>query len=94
MGLLGFAFGSVALGAQSFGHEYSHRTLGLLLSQPVDRRRLFFYKLAVLSVMLVTLTGGHPADVSDDLLASRRLSAYRALDAVLAAACGLFLAPC
>ena len=48
-GLLGFAFGSVALGAQSFGHEYTHRTLGLLLSQPLDRRRLFFYKLVVLS---------------------------------------------
>ena len=56
IGLLAFAFGSVALGAQSFGHEYSHRTLGLLLSQPIDRRRLFLYKLAVLFVMLLTLT--------------------------------------
>ncbi len=45
----------MALGAQSFGHEYSHRTLGLLLSQPADRRRLFLYKLGVLFVMLATL---------------------------------------
>jgi ABC-type transport system involved in multi-copper enzyme maturation permease subunit len=42
LGLLGFAFGSVALGAQSFGLEYNYRTLGLLLTQPIDRRRVYF----------------------------------------------------
>jgi hypothetical protein len=92
MGLLGFAFGSVALGAQSFGLEYSHRTLGLLLSQPIDRRRVFFYKLAVLSLMLVTLTVAILV-LYDDLL---RLAASPHTEPsmlILAAACGLFVAP-
>ena len=91
-GLLGFAFGSVALGAQSFGLEYSHRTLGLLLSQPIDRRRVFFYKLGVLSVMLVTLTVAILV-LYDDLL---RLAASPHTEPsmlMLAAACGLFVAP-
>jgi hypothetical protein len=92
-GLLGFAFGSVALGAQSFGHEYTHRTLGLLLSQPLDRRRLFFYKVAVLSVMLTTLTATTLV-MYHELL--RRAASPHTEPAmlVLAAACGLFVAPC
>ena len=92
-GLLGFAFGSVALGAQSFGHEYTHRTLGLLLSQPIDRRRLFLYKVAVLSVMLVTLTATTLV-MYHELL--RRAASPHTEPAmlVLAAACGLFVAPC
>ena len=32
--LLVYGVGSVALGALSIGHEYTHRTLTLLLSQP------------------------------------------------------------
>jgi hypothetical protein len=54
-GLIAYAFGSVTLGAQSIGHEYSGRTLTLLLSQPWSRRRLLCLKLAVLTVMLLTL---------------------------------------
>ena len=92
LGLLGFALGSVGLGAQSFGLEYSHRTLGLLLSQPIDRRRVFFYKLAVLSVMLVTLTVAILL-LYDDLL--RRAASPHTTPSMLmlAAACGLFMAP-
>jgi hypothetical protein len=92
VGLLGFGFGSIALGAQSFGLEYSQRTLGLLLSQPVDRRRVYFYKLAVLSVMLVTLTVAILV-LYEDLL--RRASSPHAEPSmlILAAACGLFVAP-
>jgi len=91
-GLLGFAFGSVALGAQSFGHEYSYRTLGLLLSQPLDRRRLFLYKLAVLSVMLSTLTA-ITLLLFRDLLQRAASPHTEPSMLVLAAACGLFVAP-
>jgi hypothetical protein len=91
-GLLGFALGSVTLGAQSFGHEYSHRTLGLLLSQPRDRRRLFLDKLLVLSAMLATLTSAALLLFDETL---RRASSPHTEPAmlVLAAACGLFVAP-
>jgi MFS family permease len=91
-GLLGFAFGSVTLGAQSFGHEYSHRTLGLLLSQPLDRRRLFLNKLLVLSVMLGTLTGVTLV-LFDDVLQRAASPHTEPPMLVLAAACGLFVAP-
>jgi hypothetical protein len=92
LGLLGFAFGSVALGAQSFGLEYAHRTLGLLLSQPIDRRRVFFYKLAVLTVMLVTLTVAILV-LYDDLLRRAPSPHTGPSMLMLAAACGLFVAP-
>ena len=39
LGLLAYGFGSVTLGAQSVGHEYTGGTLTLLLSQPCSRRR-------------------------------------------------------
>ena len=55
LGLIAYGFGSVTLGAQSIGHEYTGRTLTLLLSQPWSRRRLLLLKLAVLTVMLLTL---------------------------------------
>jgi hypothetical protein len=45
----------VALGAQAFGHEYAHRTLGLVLALPIDRRRLLAVKLAVLVAMMLPL---------------------------------------
>jgi hypothetical protein len=92
LGLLAFGLGSVALGAQSFGHEYSHRTLGLLLSQPIDRRRLFLYKFAVLFVMLLTLTAVALL-MFGDLLRHVALPHTTLSMLVLTAACGLFVAP-
>jgi hypothetical protein len=53
--LAAYVFGSVALGAHAFGHEYAHRTLGALLVQPVRRTRILSVKLAVLAVMLIAL---------------------------------------
>jgi len=50
-----YALGSVALGAQSIGHEYTNRTLTQLLSLPADRRRLYLVKLGVLIPMLLSL---------------------------------------
>ena len=55
LGLIAYGFGSVMLGAQSVGHEYTHRTLAMLLSQPSSRRRIFLSKAAVLLAMLLTL---------------------------------------
>jgi hypothetical protein len=51
-----YVTGPLALGAEALGHEYSHRTLAMLLCQPVDRRRILAIKLAVLAAMLLTLT--------------------------------------
>jgi hypothetical protein len=46
--MLVLAFGSITLGGLAFGHEYSYRTLTLLLAQPIDRRRTCAAKLAAL----------------------------------------------
>jgi ABC-type transport system involved in multi-copper enzyme maturation permease subunit len=51
-----YAIGMLALGAQSIGHEYTHRTLGGLLSLPTTRHRLLLNKLAVLFSMLLMLS--------------------------------------
>jgi hypothetical protein len=56
VGALAYTLGSVSLGAQSIGHEYTCRTLGLLLAQPADRRRLLLRKLGVLAVLVFVLT--------------------------------------
>lgn len=50
-----YILGAAALGALSIGHEYSHRTVALLLSQPVPRQRLLLVKLGVLAATLVAL---------------------------------------
>jgi ABC-type transport system involved in multi-copper enzyme maturation permease subunit len=55
MGLLVCGFAVVALGALSMGHEYTHRTLGMLLTQPSPRARLLLTKLIVLVPMLLAL---------------------------------------
>ncbi|HUF25156.1 MAG TPA: hypothetical protein VMN81_13575 [Vicinamibacterales bacterium] len=54
--MLGYAFGSLALGAYVIGHEHTHRTMAVLLAQPVDRRRLLLIKLGVLTPMLALLS--------------------------------------
>jgi hypothetical protein len=53
--LLAFVATTVGLGAQSIGHEYGHRTLGLMLTLPVSRRRVFLVKVAVLGAMVLPL---------------------------------------
>lgn len=84
LGLLAYGFGSVTLGAQSIGHEYTHRTLTLLLSQPSSRRRLLLIKLGVLTAVLLTLAA----------VAWLTLLRPGELHWVFASIlCGLFLAP-
>ncbi|HTL02779.1 MAG TPA: hypothetical protein VL243_11150, partial [Vicinamibacterales bacterium] len=45
LSVLVYFLGPVALGAFSLGHEYSGRTLSLLLSQPKRRENLILLKL-------------------------------------------------
>jgi hypothetical protein len=56
LAVLAYGLGSIALGAQAMGHEYSSRTLGVLLAQPFDRRRILLVKVVVLASMIATLT--------------------------------------
>lgn len=50
-------FGCVMLGAATFGLEFQHRSMALILMQPVSRRRLWWEKMAVLAVALFALLG-------------------------------------
>ncbi len=89
LAVLAYGFGSIALGAQSIGHEYSHETLGLLLSQPTDRRRLLLVKFAVLAALLGTLWVAAALTLFDD----RPLQPMPGRTASLIALGALFLAP-
>ena len=53
--LLAFVLGSLVVGAHAIGHEYTHRTLAVLLTQPGDRRRLLATKAGVVAPMLLAL---------------------------------------
>ena len=55
VGLMAYVGGCMAIGAHSIGHEYTCRTLPMLLSQPADRRRLYLLKFVVLAAMLLAL---------------------------------------
>lgn len=89
-GLLVYLLGSLALAGWSIGHEYSHRTLPLLLSLPLARPRLLLVKLAVVIPLLVMLSA-----LALTLLPSRGLGRqeFPTLVGVLAVVCGLILAP-
>lgn len=86
LGMFIFGGASVTLGALSIGHEYTHRTLAQLLSQPVPRARLFLVKQSVLAVMLLVLAAAawgtvvYPTRVTSMIVP-------------LAVLCGLGLAP-
>jgi ABC-2 family transporter len=55
LALIAYVIGAVALGAMSMGHEYTDRTLGLLLSQPLERRWLLLAKSGAVALMLTAL---------------------------------------
>ena len=88
--VLAYFLGAAALGALSIGHEYTGRTLGLLLSLPARRRRLLLIKLGVLAAMLLVLWV-----VADTLVfrGPRESQAENLAASVLAVLCALFLAP-
>jgi hypothetical protein len=54
-GIAAYFIGAATLGAMSMGHEYSHRTVGLMLTLPVSRGRLLVTKLVVLAALLLLL---------------------------------------
>lgn len=89
--IVAYIVGPIALGAQSIGQEYAYGTLPMLLSQPADRRRVFFLKFAVLAVMVLTLAAlawTVLMGVARDSAPWRRLSVQ-----VLPVLAGLFAAP-
>jgi hypothetical protein len=92
--MLVLVFGSITLGGLAFGHEYSYRTLTLLLAQPVDRRRTCATKLFVLvsAVSLVCLAAVLLAPGEPFQMFGRAHRAERAL-LILAPLCAVFLAP-
>jgi len=47
--------GVLAVAALSLGHEFAHGTLGSLMVQPVDRRRLLWTKLLVTAAIVIGL---------------------------------------
>ena len=53
--LMAFMLGAVALPAHAIGHEYTHRTLGVLLALPRERQRVLLTKLGVLVPLQLTL---------------------------------------
>jgi len=90
-GLLVYLLGSLALASWSIGHEYSHRTLPILLSLPLTRPRLLLVKLAVVIPLLVMLSA-----LALTLLPSPRGLGRQELSTlvgVLAVVCALVLAP-
>ena len=91
-GLLGFAIGSISLGAQSMGHEFHNRTVGLLLAQPLPRARLYLVKLFVLALMIAALTTITLPLYSERLLRAASRDTQPAM-LLMVATCGLFLAP-
>jgi hypothetical protein len=90
LGLLGYVLGSLALGGQSIGHEYSGHTLAILLSQPIERRRTLLTKLGVLAVMLLTVSA-----VTWSIPANQRElgRAWSWLGPELLVLCALFVVP-
>jgi hypothetical protein len=93
-GLFAFGLGSVALGALAIGHEYSHRTIGLLLAQPVDRRRLLLTKIGVVVPMLLALAAtARFAILADTSFLPRSTRPDATSMITLVTLCSLFLAP-
>jgi hypothetical protein len=89
--MIAYFLGAPVLGALSIGHEYTDRTLNLLLSMPVRRERLLLIKLGVLGAMLLTLgvvAYTHVLHAFPVYHQTERLAA-----SLLPVLCGLFIAP-
>lgn len=87
--LFAYVVGSLAIGAQSVGQEYTYRTLPMLLSQPADRRRVYLLKFVVAAVMLMTLA----AFAATTFANMWRPESARFAVVILPVLCGLFLSP-
>ena len=89
LGVIGYVGGVLALGAHSFGHEYGHRTLPMLLAQPAPRARLFAAKFLMVGAMVTTLAAAAAVVFTMD---GSRVDAP-AMMVILPAAGGVFVAP-
>src|SRR5690348_6314019 len=56
-GFFALAIGCAVMGASVFGHELQHRTLGLLLSQPIRRAELWREKMLALGLGILGCVG-------------------------------------
>src|SRR6516162_3246772 len=56
LSFLGFFLGIPLLATLSLGNEFQHRTLPLLLSQPIDRREIWVEKTSVTIIATVSAT--------------------------------------
>ena len=82
--------GTAALGALAIGHEYSSRTLSLLLSVPIQRTRLLAMKLGVLTAFLLLLCAAADTFVFGDVRLPQSMRHTASWVPVFG---GLFLAP-
>jgi len=69
--IVAYIVGPVAIGAHAIGQEYAYRTLPMLLSRPVDRRRIYLLKLAVAAVMVASIAALASRVLIKDATASR-----------------------
>ena len=65
--IVAYVVGPLAIGAHAIGQEHLHRTLALLLTQPLDRRRLYATKMLVAAVMVLTIAALAPDALASDL---------------------------
>jgi hypothetical protein len=70
---VGYAVGSVTIGATAFGHDFAHRTLLATLAQPVSRRQIWKARMLTLFTMILSLT----------VLAAWPLGLYRLLTSLI-----------
>jgi ABC-type transport system involved in multi-copper enzyme maturation permease subunit len=84
-----YFIGAVALGAQAIGHEFSHRTLAMLLTQPVSRNRILLVKVGVLALLLAALAGTAAVTLPFRRVDQPFIAGMLALPCAL----GLFVAP-
>ena len=80
--------GMIVLGARSVGHEFSYRTLGSALMQPLPRSRMLLREIRALSSVI----GIARVDHGGDAVAEARLSDH-VLGLWMAVAIGMFVSP-
>jgi ABC-type transport system involved in multi-copper enzyme maturation permease subunit len=83
---------TVAMGAAMFGHEFSHRTMPLMLVQPVARRELWRRKMTVLGAAMAVIV---VVRLAGPVLRGNVLSVFQfgGLMSVAGVAYGLLVAP-
>ena len=57
LGIGAYFLGAPAIGSFVFGHEYTHRTMSMLLTLPIPRWRIWLSKMILALVLVAPLTG-------------------------------------